>query len=143
MTGPDSTVGGKRTSGFLIAGLVTVANLVATPGCSQPSALDHPDLLTDLRFSPSAFDSFRGNTQIRYRLAVPATVTIIIAERDTLGREYLVKTIWRGGRETKGNRSHAWLGDTDQGFFAPAGEYLGVITIGRRRFEAGVRVYHE
>lgn len=56
--------------------------------------------------------------------------------------EYLVKTIWRGGSETKGNHAHAWLGDTDQGFFAPAGEYLGIVLIGHRRFEAGVFVYH-
>ena len=134
-------MGGRRTSQFLVAGLVAAVNFVVIPGCSQPSALDHPDLLTDLRFSPSAFDSFRGNTQIRYRLAAPATVTIV--KYDTLGREYLVKTIWREGSETKGNRAHAWLGDTDQGYFAPAGEYLGVVTIGRRRFEAGVLVYHD
>ena len=136
-------VSGRRTAGILVAGLLTAANLVATPGCTQPSALDDPDLLTDLRFSPSAFDSFRANTQLRYRLGAPAVVTIAIAKRDTLGRDSLVKMIWRDGRETKGNHEHAWLGDTDQGFFAPAGEYLGVIRIGHRRFEAGVRVYHE
>ena len=128
---------------MLLAGLVSAVCHVAASSCSHPSALDHPDLVTDLRFSPSAFDSFRENTQIRYRLATPATVRITILRRDTLGREYLVKTIWREGKETKGNHAHAWLGDTDQGVFAPAGEYLGVIAVGLRRFEAGVRVYHE
>jgi hypothetical protein len=123
--------------------LFAILNLVAGAACNQPSALDHPDLLTDLRFSPSAFDSFRGNTQLRYRLAASATVTIVIVKRDSLDRDYLVKTIWKGGTETKGNHAHAWLGDTDLGYFAPAGEYLGVLTIGDRRFEAGVRVYHE
>ena len=111
-------------------------------GCSHPSQLDDPELVTSLRFSPSAFDSFKTNTQMLYTLKAPATLNAYILKVDSTGKEYLVKTLVLNAAESKGSHAHTWLGDTDDGLFAPTGTYIGVIQIQQRRFESTVLVFH-
>lgn len=110
--------------------------------CRLPSALDDPELVSSLRFSPSAFDSFKSNTQILYSLKAPATLNAYIVKIDSTGKEYLVKTLVLNAAESKGSHAHTWLGDTDDNLFAPAGTYIGVIQIQHKRFEATVLVFH-
>jgi flagellar hook assembly protein FlgD len=116
--------------------------LFALNGCNLPTALDDPTLVSNLRFFPSAFDSFRRNTEIRYTLKAPATVSIFIMKRDSAGQEFLVKTLVKNANETKGAHAHTWLGDTNQGQFAPLGGYIGAVQIQHKRFEAAVLVFH-
>lgn len=78
-------------------------------GCSLPSQADDPDLVSDLRFSPSAFDSFKRNTEVRYSLKYPARVSLVIVKREQ-GREEVVKTLFGGLDESKGTQAHSWLG---------------------------------
>ena len=110
--------------------------------CNLPSALDDPELVSSLRFSPSAFDSFKSNTQVLYTLKAPATLNAYILKVDSTGKEYLVKTLVLNAAESKGSHAHTWLGDTDDGLFAPTGTYIGVIQIQQRRFESTVLVFH-
>ena len=110
--------------------------------CKLPSALDDPELVSSLRFSPSAFDSFKSNTQVLYTLKAPATLNAYILKVDSTGKEYLVKTLVLNAAESKGSHAHTWLGDTDDGLFAPMGTYIGVIQIQQRRFESTVLVFH-
>ena len=116
--------------------------LMLLSNCNQPSQLDDPELVNGLRFSPSAFDSFKANTQILYSLKAPAMLNAYILKTDSAGKEYLVKTLVLNAAESKGSHAHTWLGDTDDELFAPPGLYLGVIQIQDRRFEATVLVFH-
>ena len=116
--------------------------LMVVSACDHPSQLDDPELVSSLRFSPSAFDSFKSNTEVRYSLKSPATLHAFIITRDSTGKEYLVKTIATDAAESKGSHAHTWLGDTNQQLFAPPGSYIGVIQTQHRRFEAGVLVFH-
>lgn len=120
--------------------ILTVALL--TKGCTFPSAADDPELVSNLRCSPSAFDSFTRNTEIRYTLKAAARVSINIVKRDSAGKELLVRTIITDLHETKGSHTHTWLGDTESGFFAPSGLYIVQVRAGSRRFETAVRVFH-
>jgi hypothetical protein len=108
----------------------------------MPTAEDDADILGNLRFSPGAFDSFRRNTEILYTLNKPASVTFSIVRRPPGGADQPVITLFAGLQESKGYHSHTWLGDTSQGLFAPAGDYIGIVRVGDRRFEAAVRVFH-
>ena len=108
--------------------------------CSLPSSADL--LVSSLRCSPSAFDSFRANTEIRYTLAKPATVTIYIAQRNSSGQLILINSIAESINETKGSHGHTWLGDTAAGLFAESGNYIAVLQIESNQYEAGVRVFH-
>ena len=110
--------------------------------CTHPSQLDDPELVSSLRFSPSAFDSFKSNTQVRYSLKSPATLNAFIITRDSTGKEYLVKTLTINAAESKGSHAHTWLGDTINQLFAPPGLYIGIIQIQERRFESTVLVFH-
>jgi len=110
--------------------------------CHFPSAADDPDLVSNLRFSPSAFDSFRTNTELRYTLKSSARLSIYVATRDSIGTEFLVKTLLDNIDETKGTHAHTWLGDATNGQFAPKGDYLGVVLTGQKRYEAAVQVFH-
>jgi len=102
-----------------------------------------PDaIVSSLRFEPSAFDSFTGNTQIRYTLAIPARVNVYVTTRDSLGRLVLVRTIVRDLSETKGSHNHTWLGDTEKGIFASAGLYTGILQVQDASFETSVRIFH-
>ena len=116
--------------------------LLGVSQCTHPSQLDDPELVSSLRFSPSAFDSFKANTEIRYPLKSPATLDAFIIARDSAGKEYLVKTLTINAAESKGSHAHTWLGDTNNQLFAPPGSYVGIIQIQQRRFEAGVLVFH-
>lgn len=109
--------------------------------CKLPTA-DDPSAVTSLRFSPSAFDSFRRNTEIRYTLKSAATVSIYIVRRDSTGQPQLVSTLVENVFETRGTHAHTWLGDTQNGFFAPSGLYHGILQIANQRYEASVRVFH-
>jgi len=110
--------------------------------CKLPTAADDPSIVSNLRFTPSAFDSFTKNTEVQYTLKNPVAVNISIVKRDSSGQEYLVKTIAEVIHETKGTHRHTWLGDTEKGLFAPIGTYIGQIQIESQRFEATVLVYH-
>jgi hypothetical protein len=122
------------------AAIIVIFSLLS--GCKLPSALDDPELVTSLRFSPSAFDSFKSNTQILYSLKASALLNAYILKIDSTGKEYLVKTLVLNAAESKGSHAHTWLGDTDDALFAPTGTYIGVIQIQQRRFEATVLVFH-
>ena len=106
--------------------------------CSPPET---PDLISSLRFTPSAFDSFRRNTELKYSFKTSQTVSIYII-RKAGSAEQLVKTLAEGIEETKGSHSITWLGDTNQNLFAPAGAYCGVVQVHDQRFEAVVQVFH-
>jgi hypothetical protein len=115
---------------------------LAMSACRMPTAADEADILANLRFSPGAFDSFRRNTEILYTLKHPARVTFAVVRRLDSGVDQPVLTLFTGLMESRGYHSHTWLGDTSQGLFAPAGDYIGVVQVEDRRFEAAVRVFH-
>ncbi|MBI5021782.1 MAG: hypothetical protein HZB59_10110 [Ignavibacteriales bacterium] len=108
----------------------------------MPNVTDDPALVSNLRFSPSAFDSFRRNTELKYTLKNPSEVSIYIMKKDSLQNDVLVKTLVENAVETKGTHSTTWLGETNQRYFAPVGIYFGVLKIGSRRFETSVQVFH-
>ena len=122
------------------ATIVLVALLSVS--CRLPSPADDPELITNLRFFPSAFDSFKHNTELRYRLKTPARLSVLIVHRDSAGTESLVSTLAANSAETAGTHGHSWLGDTMRGAFAPAGRYLGRIIVEGQTFETGVLIYH-
>jgi hypothetical protein len=106
--------------------------------CSLPES---SDLVSSLRFTPSAFDSFRRNTELKYSLKTSETVNIYIVKKAG-SEDQLVKTLAEGMGETKGSHSITWLGDTNQNLFAPAGIYFGVVQLHDQHFEAVVQVFH-
>ena len=110
--------------------------------CKLPTAADDPSIVSNLRFTPSAFDSFTKNTEVQYTLKNPVTVSISIVKKDSSGQEFLVRTIAEDIRETKGTHRHTWLGDNEKGLFAPIGTYIGIVQIESQRFEATVLVFH-
>ena len=116
--------------------------LFTSASCKLPTQADDPNIVSNLRFTPSAFDSFTKNTEIQYTLKNPVTVSISIVKTDSAGREFLVRTIAQDIHETKGTHRHTWLGDTEKGLFAPIGTYIGIVRIESRRFEATVLVFH-
>ena len=122
--------------------LLYSALLLFLVSCKLPTAADDPSIVSNLRFTPSAFDSFTKNTEVQYTLKNPVAVSISIVKRDSSGQEYLVKTIAEVIHETKGTHRHTWLGDTEKGLFAPIGTYIGLVQIESQRFEATVLVYH-
>lgn len=109
--------------------------------CRIPGTSGDRDLVTSLHFSPSAFDSFRRNAELKYSLTTPATLDISIIRKEGQ-REILVKTLAGRLNETKGSHSVTWIGDTNQRLFAPAGIYYGVLRIQGERFETIVQVFH-
>jgi hypothetical protein len=108
----------------------------------MPVEAGDSDILANLRFSPGAFDSFRRNTEILYTLKEPARVTFSIVRRTPAGVEQPVVTLFTELLESKGYHTHTWLGDNSQGLFAPAGDYVGIVRVDDRRYEAAVRVFH-
>ena len=111
-------------------------------GCRLPTSVESEDIVASLRFSPAAFDSFRRNTEILYTLNQSARVTLSIVRRPGQGADQPVVTLFTELFESKGLHSHTWLGDTSAGLFAPPGDYIGIIRVGGRSFEAAVRVFH-
>ena len=127
--------------GRLRGGLFLIV-AISFVSCKLPTAADDPSIVSNLRFTPSAFDSFTKNAEVQYTLKNPVAVDISIIKRDSSGQEYLVKTLAEGIHETKGTHRHTWLGDTEKGLFAPIGIYIGIVRIESRQFEATVLVYH-
>ena len=111
-------------------------------GCRMPDEIEAATLVTNARFSPAAFDSFRGNAELRYSLGAPSDVTCTIVRRIGVSPDLLVHVLSANVHESKGTHAHTWLGDTETGLFAPAGEYIGIVTVRAHRFEATVRVFH-
>jgi hypothetical protein len=130
----------KLMKSNLIAALLPL--FVMTLSCKLIPTASNAMSVTSLRFAPSAFDSFKRNTEMKYSLGAPSTVTITIIKRDSSNRDYLVKTLGENLRETKGSHSITWLGDTDQHLFAPAGVYFGVLHIREQQYETVVQVFH-
>ncbi len=110
--------------------------------CKLPTAADDPNVISSLHFTPSAFDSFKRNTELKYTLKAPSIVHIYIVKIDSSGRSFFVKTLAANLNETKGSHSITWLGDTDQRLFAPVGTYLGVVQISERKFQTIVQIFH-
>jgi hypothetical protein len=110
--------------------------------CSNPFATNDDRIVSSLRFVPSAFDSFRQNAEIRYTLKTTEEVSIFITHRDSVGRQYTIATLVQSSLETAGSHGHTWLGNTDKGYFAPVGLYLGVLSIRDHQFETAVLLYH-
>ena len=120
--------------------LISAIFSVMLCSCTLPT---QPDLLvSSLRCSPSAFDSFRTNAEVRYTLAKPATVSIYIARRDASGGLQLVNILAENIYETKGSHGHTWLGETSAGFFAESGLYIAILRIEGNQYETTVRIFH-
>ena len=98
--------------------------------------------VSNFQFEPEAFDSFVGVSRARYRLSQAAHTSLSIVRISDEGRRLPVKTLFENLFETKGSHDHMWLGDTDQGTFAPSGTYFGVLRAGSESFDTVVRVYH-
>ena len=116
--------------------------VVCTFRCSPSTGPVDPDVLSNLRFSPSAFDSFKRNTELKFSLKVPETLNISIVRRNASGADSRVKILIGNARETRGSHSVSWLGDTDDGLFAPAGIYFALVEIGSQSYETSVQVFH-
>ena len=110
--------------------------------CKLPTAADDPNVISSLHFTPSAFDSFQRNTEMKYSLKAASVVSVYIMKKDSSQQEQLVKTLVENVNETKGSHSITWLGETNQRFFAPVGMYYGVVRINDRSFETTVQVFH-
>jgi hypothetical protein len=121
---------------------LVLLSALAMSGCRMPTTATDADVIANLRFSPGAFDSFRRNTEILYTLNQPARVTFSIVRRPASGADQPVLTLFTELLESRGYHSHTWLGDTSQGLFAPAGDYIGIVRVGDLQFEAAVRVFH-
>ncbi|MEO8167331.1 MAG: hypothetical protein ABI623_03730 [bacterium] len=132
--------GRKESSNGAALACIAVGLFLFLNSCSLPTSTDL--IVTSLRCAPSAFDSFRANSEIRYTLAKPATVTIYIAQRNASGQLVFVNTLVQNIYETKGSHGHTWLGDTAAGLFAESGLYIAVLQIESTQYETSVRVFH-
>lgn len=115
--------------------LVTACSLAS---CALPTSTE--GIVSSLRFSPSAFDSFKRNAELRYTLKERTRVSVVIVRRNPA--ETTIKTLISGLEETSGSHAHTWLGDNDAGRFAATGEYVAILTAGNERSEATVTVFH-
>ena len=116
--------------------------LLCVASCRMPASQDADDLVSHFRFEPEAFDSFFGVSRAQYSLRQASVTSLSIVKRSDDGQNTLVMTLFKNLFETKGTHQHVWLGDTQDGTFAPSGIYIGVLQIGSLHFEAVVRVYH-
>jgi hypothetical protein len=121
--------------------LITIC-LANAAGCSHPAGSGDPGIVSNLRFAPSAFDSFKRNTELKFTLKLPESVNITIVRRNAAGGESPVKRLIQNARETRGSHSVSWLGDTESGLFAPAGIYLAVVEIDAQTYETSVQIFH-
>ena len=120
---------------------VILFSILLNMSCSIPSR--PPPQITSLRFTPSAFDPFKRNAELRYNLDRDATVSVYIIKKDSVGQRFIVKTLAEYIDETEGTHAHAWLGGNDEGFFVPVGMYYGVIQTEYDIYETSIEVYHE
>ncbi|HND44260.1 MAG TPA: hypothetical protein PKX51_18205 [Cyclobacteriaceae bacterium] len=109
--------------------------------CSLPSR--PPPLVTSLRFTPSAFDPFKRNVELRYSIDREAVVSAYVIKKDSAGHRLVVKTLFEYAEITEGSHAHAWLGGNDAGFFVPTGVYYGVIQTSDDLYETSVEIYHD
>lgn len=117
---------------------LVIAIITCVASCRLPSSTE--PLVTNLRFAPSAFDSFERNTELKYTLKESATIAIRVVRRDSA--DTLIKSLCSSLQETPGTHAHTWLGDNAAGFFAPAGEYVAILTANGERSEATVTLFH-
>jgi len=68
---------GRSRGGYLFL----VAMLMNLISCKLPTAADDPSIVSNLRFTPSAFDSFTKNTEVQYTLKNPVAVNISIIKK--------------------------------------------------------------
>jgi hypothetical protein len=128
-----------RTSPLpLMLKMLLIVLLSAPVACRLPGAAED-QLVTGFRFEPEAFDSFTGSASIHYTLSRPAVTTLRIFMR---GKNEPLIVLFESLRESKGTHEHTWLGDTEEGYFAPAGNFRGILDAEGEQFEAVVRVYH-
>ena len=71
--------------------MVGCCHSIILSSCKLPTAADDPSIVSNLRFTPSAFDSFTKNTEVQYTLKNPVTVNISIVKKDSSGQEFLSK----------------------------------------------------
>ncbi len=112
-----------------------------TVSCHLPSGASEV-IVSGFRFEPQAFDSFMRSVELKYTLSRPATTTIQIVSASSSDSSGMVLTLFEDLHESAGSHAHAWLGDNEEGYFAPAGHYIGVLTVEGERVEAMVQVYH-
>jgi len=121
---------------FVPLGLILLASCrIAVNGPAEA-------LVSHFQFEPEAFDSFVGASRARYHLSKPSHVSLAIVRLTDEGTRTPVKTLFENLFEAGGSHAHTWLGETDAGTFAPSGSYVGILSTGRERFEAVVRIYH-
>ena len=97
-----------------------------------------PNIITNLRFSPDTFDSYKRNTSLKYTLVKEAEISIEIY--NSKGNK--VKTLIENLQETKGTHSHGWLGISDKGVFAPAGIYMAKVKADYSEAFTSVEIFH-
>jgi flagellar hook assembly protein FlgD len=117
--------------------MLLACGIVAGFSCRLPEGADS-SIVSNLRFEPEAFDSFTASTSVRYTLSRPTVTTMRICSKS---RETVI-ILFEDLSESKGSHAHTWLGDTDEGFFAPAGSYVGVLEVEGEKYESVVRIYH-
>lgn len=103
--------------------------------CSAPE----PEIVKSLRFEPPLFDSFKQNTKLKFELTKPATADIFITDREG----NLIKTIATSINLTRGTQTFGWKGDTNEGYFAPVGIYIGTVKIkNNKTYKTTVEIFH-
>ena len=97
--------------------------------CNHPSAADDPEVLSNLRFAPGAFDSFTRNTELKFTLRHPVTLDITIESRAVPQSSMSQNGVPVGGvpesspPQTGAPGKHARLGGAAQGG-AGGGEFV-------------------
>ena len=108
-----------------------------TAGCNLNNPF-RPEIITSLRFSPDAFDSYKRNTSIRFALTRRATVSAWITNS---GGEVIIQ-LAEEFEQTRGTHSLAWLGLDLNGTFVTPGVYIAWVSADYDRASASVVVYH-
>jgi|WetSurSiteA1Bulk_404760.scaffolds.fasta_scaffold44055_2 hypothetical protein len=122
--------------------LLAQAAMVLFASCRIPVGPATAAVATDFAFKPEAFDSFAGVTLAHYTLSQPARTSLYVFSLSAEGKQALVMTLFENLFETTGSHEHMWLGDTNEGTFAPSGRYVGVLQTASEHYETIVRVYH-
>jgi hypothetical protein len=115
--------------------MITLILTLTLANCTTPE----PELVKSLRFEPPLFDSFKQNTKLKFELIKPATLDIYITNRE--GKT--IKTIATSISLTQGTQTFGWKGDTDEGYFAPVGIYIGVVNVkNNKTYKTTVEIFH-
>jgi len=124
------------------AAILILLGLILLGSCRIPINGPAGALVSNFQFEPEAFDSFVGVSRARYNLSQAAYTSLSIVRLTDEGKRIHVITLFENLFEAKGSHDHMWLGDTDEGTFAPSGTYIGVLRAGSEHYETVVRVYH-